>query len=65
MIVELSEANITVEKGTNMMGLATGSLEPEESYKRTRDKEVAKLWKELLNESALREEVWKTLEDER
>ena len=47
MIAELSEANVTVEKATNMMGLEIGSLEQAENYKRARDEEAAKLREEL------------------
>ena len=43
MIAELSEANVTVEKATNMMGMAAGSLEQVESHKKTHDEDVAKL----------------------
>ena len=47
LIAELSEANVTVEKATNMMGLEIGSLEQAENYKRARDEEAAKLREEL------------------
>ena len=64
MIAELSEANVTVEKATHIMDMAVSSLEQAESYKRNRDEEVAKLWKELLKERASCVEAWKTFEDE-
>ena len=55
LIAELSEANVTIEKVTNMMGMAKGSLEQVESYKKTRNEDVAKLRGELLKEKASRE----------
>ena len=64
LIAELSKANVTVEKATNMIGLAAGSLKQAENYKRTRDDEAAKLWEELQREKVLREEAWATVEDE-
>ena len=63
MIAELSEANVTVEKVTKMIDMAASSLEQAESYKKTRDEEVAKLREELQQEKASREEAWRTLED--
>ena len=65
MITELSEANVTIEKATNMIGLVAGSLEQAENYKRTRGEEAAKLQEELQREKALRKGAWTTLEDER
>ena len=43
--------------------MAASSLEQAESYKKTRDEEVAKLREELQQEKASREEAWRTLED--
>ena len=63
LIAELSEANVTVEKVTKMIDMAASSLEQAESYKKTRDEEVAKLREELQQEKASREEAWRTLED--
>ena len=65
LIAEHSEANVIIEKATNMIGMAADSLEQVESYKKTSDEEVAKLREELLKERASREEAWKTLKDER
>ena len=65
MIAEHSEANVIIEKATNMIGMAADSLEQVESYKKTSDEEVTKLREELLKERASREEAWKTLKDER
>ena len=56
-MAELSEANVTIEKATNMMILAAGTLEQAESYKRSRDEEVAKLREELQQERASRDEA--------
>ena len=64
MIAELSEANVTVEKATKMIDMAASSLEQAESYKKTRDEEVAKLREESNRERASRIEAAARFEGE-